>query len=143
MEATFEYGYWALFLAAFLAATILPFSSDVMVGGMALAGFDPTLILLSAGTGNILGGITTYGLGRLGNPDWLKKLFRVTEEKLRRYEERIRKYGSWMALLSWVPFAGDIIVLALGFFRVPFWPVFWLMSIGKMGRYAVIIWLLH
>ena len=62
-----NYGYWGLFLGALLAGSILPFSSEILLSGLLLAGANPVLCLVSATAGNTLGGMTCFWLGKLGN----------------------------------------------------------------------------
>jgi len=140
MEQYFEFGFAALFLISFLAATILPFSSEGFLLLMLLVPFDPIICLVVASLGNWLGGLTNYFLGLLGKTEILHKWFRVSQERIVRLELNIRKYGAWSALLCWLPFIGDPIAIALGFFRVKFIPVAVLMFVGKAGRYAFIVW---
>lgn len=134
----FEAGYTGLFVVSFLSATILPLSSEGILLLMLGLGYNPLICLIIASSGNILGGSTNYLLGRLGNPLWLKK-FGMTEARLLKFETQIQKYGFWTAFLSWVPFIGDPLIVALGFFRTSFVPVFICMSLGKIVRYLVLI----
>jgi membrane protein YqaA with SNARE-associated domain len=131
-------GYFGLFLAAFLSATILPMSSEGILLLMLTQNFDPWMCLLIATVGNSLGGLTNYGIGMLGDPNWFKR-FGVNEGKLLRFEKKIQRYGYWLAFLSWIPFIGDPLTIALGFFRVPFKKVLTLMILGKFIRYFVLI----
>ena len=66
MESLLEYGYIGLFVGSFLAATIFPFSSDVLLVGMLLAGGDPYITVVVATMGNWIGGLTSYWIGWLG-----------------------------------------------------------------------------
>lgn len=136
-----EYGYLGLFVVCFLSATILPLSSEgVLILFLALK-FDPINCLIIASVANTLGGTTNYAIGRIGKPASLKILFKRPE----RYEKlnyRVQKYSSSLALLSWVPIIGDPLVIALGFFRVPFIPVLLLMTFAKTTRYSIIIFLM-
>lgn len=134
-----EWGYFGLFVGAFLAATILPFSSEVILAALLLNGFNPFLCLLLAGFGNTLGGLTNYGIGKLGNPRWLLK-FGMSYEKLDNYQSTTFKYGHWLAFFSWVPIVGDPLSIALGYFRVKFYPFLILMTLGKFIRYGFIIY---
>lgn len=134
----FELGYWGLFLIAFFAATILPLSSEGVLVALLIANYDPFICLIVASFGNILGGLTNYYIGRLGNPKWLLKLGMSTE-RLNTFEQRVSRHGHWLALLSWVPILGDPLTVALGYFRVRFIPFLCLMTLGKIGRYALII----
>lgn len=133
----FSIGFTGLFLITFLSATILPFSSELFLLLMLSKGFEPSTCLIIATTGNSLGGITNYGIGRLGNLKWLKRTG-VSEDKLETYCFTIQKYGSWLAFLSWIPIIGDPLVIALGYFRVSFIRVFILLIAGKFLRYLAI-----
>jgi len=104
---------------------------------MLAMGFDPWLCLLFASVGNILGGVSNYWLGRLGNPAWIQKLG-VSEKKLLSFENRIRRFGDWLAFLSWVPIIGDPLTVALGFFRANWWRVLLWMSLSKTFRYLIL-----
>jgi len=137
----FSVGYVGLFFASFLSATILPLSSEGILLLMLTQGYDPTLCLIVATIGNSLGGLTNYALGLLGNLNWLKRIG-ISHMKIRSFEHRIQTYGYWLAFFSWVPFVGDPLSVALGYFRVSFWRFFGLMVLGKAVRYAVLIWML-
>jgi membrane protein YqaA with SNARE-associated domain len=138
-----DLGYWGLFIGSFLAATIVPFSADVLLIGMLVAGGSPWIVIAVATAGNFLGGLTSYGIGRIGKWEWIEKLG-VKPETLEKQKARIDKYGSWAALLSWVPIIGDVIAVALGFYRTRFIPSATFMFIGKAGRFVAwyYIWLL-
>lgn len=131
-------GYLGLFLAAFLSATIIPFTSEGILLLLLSQDYDPWLCLVLATIGNSLGGITNYFIGLLGNPLWLKR-FGVNEKKLFGFEKRVQKHAYWLAFFSWVPFIGDPLTIALGFFRVPFWKVTFLIVLGKFLRYLVLV----
>lgn len=134
----FEIGYLGLFLSAFLAATILPVASEIILAGMLKLGYDPMLCLLIATTGNTLGAIFNYFLGYIGNPVWLQK-FGFSMEKIDHWQQRVLRYGIWLALLSWLPIIGDLIGVVLGFFRAPKLLSFTFFGIGKFLRYGVVI----
>ncbi len=97
---------------------------------------------LVASLGNWLGGLSSYGLGRLGDLERIAKLLRADPVKAEAWRTRIEQYGSWAALLCWAPVIGDPIAIALGLGRARFWPVALLMLIGKAARYAVLLGLL-
>ena len=130
-------GLVGLFVGCFLAATILPFSSDALYIAVLLATKDPLGCLVFGTLGNFLGGATTYFLGRLAKWEWLEKTFKVKEESLLKQRKMIDKYGLWVALFSWVPVAGDILAIALGFYKTPAVPTLALLLAGKFARFAV------
>ena len=135
-----EWGYLGMFLAGLLAGTVVPFSSEVVLVGLYVIGFKALPLLVIASIGNWIGGMTTYWVGMQGRTDWLEKYFRVSKEKIFNFKKRLDKWGSYWAFLSWVPVLGNVITAALGFFRVPILPVSIYMMIGKVVRYAVLLY---
>jgi membrane protein YqaA with SNARE-associated domain len=131
--------YLSLFTSCFLSATLIPFASELGLAMVLAQGCDPIISVVVATLGNSLGGLTNYLLGRLGNPNWLKKS-KLNPDKLQKYSRYISQYGSLCALLSWVPIIGDPLLLVLGYLRVSIIPVSVFMVIGKLLRYCVIAW---
>jgi membrane protein YqaA with SNARE-associated domain len=131
----------ALFLGALLAATIVPFSSEVMLLAAISAGEVPLIWLIAAAaTGNIAGALINWSLGRyllhwVGHP-W----FPFNQEQLGKASERFNRYGVWTLLFSFLPIVGDPLTFAAGMLRVGFWPFLILVSIGKTARYAFLGW---
>ena len=138
-----ELGYLGLFIAGFLAATILPFSSESLLAVALLNGFDPILCLIIITSGNWLGSITTYGIGYLGNIDWIEKYLKISREKIEKTRSYLVKYGTLLALFSWVPIVGDLFTLSLGYFKINFTLVAIFMLIGKFFRYLLIVFLFN
>jgi membrane protein YqaA with SNARE-associated domain len=134
---SFEYGYLGLFLASFLAATILPVASELFLTTMLYLGYEPWTCVAVATIGNTMGAWLNYGIGYLGNPKWLLKVG-AKPEAINRWQQKIQRYGSAMALLCWLPVIGDIIGIALGFFKAPWLPTFVLMGVGKLLRYLLV-----
>ena len=139
MEYFLTWGYLGLFLGSFLAATILPFTSEILVGGMLLVGASPFYVLITATMGNWLGSVSTFGIGWLGKLEWIEKWFKVSREKIEKQQEKITKYGSLLALFVWLPVIGDVFALALGFYKVNFIRCSIFMLIGKFLRYFIYI----
>lgn len=137
MEFLQEFGYMGLFAGTFLAATVIPFSSEFLFIGMLVAGGDPLLCFVLATVGNWLGGLTSYGLGYMGKWEWLEKWFGISREKLERQKRRIDKYGAWLALLSWAPFVGDVFSIGLGFYRLDPVRCSLFMLLGKAARFGL------
>jgi len=130
-----ELGYIGLFIASFLAATVVPFSSEIIFSAMVFGGLDPWTCVWVATLGNWLGGLTSYYVGLLGKVEWIEKYFHIKKEKIETFTVRIQKYGDWIAFFSFVPFIGDVIAVATGFFRCKWWKVAVSMLIGKFVRY--------
>ncbi|MBT6745054.1 MAG: DedA family protein [Flavobacteriales bacterium] len=135
-----ELGYFGLFIATFLAATIVPFSSEIVLAGMLAAGFDGFGVLAVATVGNTIGGMSSFYLGYLGKWRWIESKLRVPKEKVFRFKSWIDKYGSLTAFFCWLPFIGDVIAIALGVFRAKVALVLALMFLGKLMRYLLIVW---
>ena len=130
-------GYLGLFLGGFLSSTILPMNSEGVLLILLAQDFEPWTCLIVATIGNSLGGLTNYWIGSLGKLKWLSRLG-MSEKRLSELEAKIKKYGYWLAFFSWVPFIGDPMTIALGYFRVSFWRVTALVVLGKFLRYAAL-----
>lgn len=131
------WGLWGLFIGTFLAATVVPFSSDVLYITVLHMTSSPWACLAVGSLGNWLGSLTTFGLGWLGRWGWIEKWFKVDRTRLERQKVLIDKYGVWLALLSWVPFIGDVFAIALGFYRTNPWLTALLLLTGKTLRFLV------
>lgn len=134
-----DWGYWGMFLSAFLAGTILPFSSEAVLLACVGLGLDPVWSTLTTTAGNALGGVTCYWIGHLGKMEWIEKYFKVNQKQLDKAARFIHGKGAWMALFSFLPVIGDAILIALGLMRANVWIVSISMTIGKLGRYAVLV----
>ena len=88
----FEIGYLGLLITSFLAATFLPITSEVFLVSMLVLGYDPWITLFYATIGNAGGGWFNFVIGRLGNPDWLKRL-KVPKNKILRWKDKVQRYG--------------------------------------------------
>lgn len=77
-----DWGYWGMFISAFLAGTILPFSSEAVLLACIGLGLDPIASTLSTTAGNALGGLTCYGIGHLGKWNGLKNISKLTKNNL-------------------------------------------------------------
>ncbi|MCC7503450.1 MAG: DedA family protein [Flavobacteriales bacterium] len=138
-----EWGLLGLFLASFLAATILPFSSEAVLAAMTVGAWSGPSLFVVASIGNTLGGLTNYAIGRWIPESLVFKRLGIDASKAERWRSLVRRHGAWAAVLCWLPVIGDAIALALGLFRAPFVPSAVLMFIGKAARYAVVIWLVQ
>ncbi|MCC7454793.1 MAG: DedA family protein, partial [Crocinitomix sp.] len=102
-----DWGYLGLFIGTFVSSTLIPFPSEALVIGFYELNNHFWAILLVATVGNFLGGLTNYYIGFKSNSERLKKRFKLNEEKILGWEKRLSRYGSFLGLLSWVPFVGD------------------------------------
>ena len=137
MEALGAYG--GLFMAAFLAATIIPAQSEAaLVGLLALKTYPAVSLIAVASVGNVLGAVVNWWLGRGIENFKDRKWFPVKPRALAKAQHWYSKYGRWSLLLSWVPIIGDPITVAAGVMREKFLPFLLLVSIAKIGRYLLI-----
>lgn len=131
--------YGGLFLAAFLAATILPMQSEAALVGALLAGGQPAwALVLCAGLGNVLGSIVNWFLGRGIERFRHRRWFPVKAGALDRAEAWYRRWGKWSLLLSWAPVVGDPLTVVAGLLREPLATFVALVTIAKFGRYLVL-----
>ena len=130
-------GLLGLFIGTFLAATILPFSSDALYIAVLAATKDPIGCLAVGTVGNWLGSVVTYWIGWIGRWEWIEKWFKVKRETLEKQKIKIDKYGVRLALLAWVPFIGDVIAIALGFYKTRPAATMVLLLIGKFARFLL------
>ena len=138
LDGLAEYGYWGLLIASFLAATVLPFSSEVVFAALVASGLDIWQCVLYATIGNAAGGATCYYLGRLGNVEWLEKWLKIKPEKLEKTMRWLHGKGAVMGFFSFLPVVGDAMLVALGFMRANAPVVMITMTIGKLLRYLLI-----
>ena len=141
MTEWIEYGYWGLFLVSFLAATILPFSSEAILSLCVYSGFDISLSLLIASLGNWLGGLTNYLLGYIGKLERIEKWLKIKPDKALKTKNYLRNKGNVMAFFAFLPIVGDLIPLGLGLLRTNVYWMAFFMAIGKFSRYIFLAWL--
>lgn len=79
-------GLLGLFIGTFLAATILPFSSDALYIAVLAATKDPIGCLAVGTVGNWLGSVVTYWIGWIGRWEWIEKWFKVKRETLEKQD---------------------------------------------------------
>jgi membrane protein YqaA with SNARE-associated domain len=129
---------FGLFLAAFLAATPIPFQSEVVfLALLANKSAAVPFLILIASVGNVLGSCVTYAVGRGIGGQRSARWFPVRPEQLARAEVWFQKWGLWALLLSWAP-GGDLIVALSGVMRVSIWRFLVLVSLAKTLRYGVV-----
>ena len=128
-----------MFVAAFLAGSVLPFSSETVLVACIGLGLDAVSATLWATAGNVLGGLTCYWMGHLGKLDWIEHYFKVKHEQIEKASRFVRGRGSWIAFFGFVPLMGSAILIVLGLMRSRAWSVALFMAIGKFLRYAVLV----
>ena len=138
MEQLAELGYLGLFLSAFLAATILPLSSEVVLSALLLNGFNQTTLITVATLGNVLGSLTNYALGYWGSTLLVRKVLKISEAEFVRAEQRFQTYGLFSLLFAWVPVIGDPLTVVAGVLRISLPWFLLLVTAGKLARYIAV-----
>ena len=125
-----------LFTSAFAASTILPMSSEVVLGTLARSGSSEVWLLLAVATaGTTLGAVVNWGIGRYAST-WRTRLHSLEEAKFERACRWFNRWGIWCLLLSWLPVVGDPLTLVAGALRTAFVPFVLLVLLGKAALYA-------
>jgi membrane protein YqaA with SNARE-associated domain len=132
----------SLFVAAFLSSTLLPGGSELGLAWLAAArAYSPVTLLAVAGLGNTLGGMTSWGVGRLIAVKYPAR--ESVQPSHRQALQRIERWGSPVLLLSWLPVIGDPLCVAAGWLRIHWLTSLLFIGLGKTLRYAVIVFLLN
>lgn len=132
--------YFAVFTSAFLAATLLPAASELVLAGASSGDGANVLLLLGlASVGNTLGSLVNWGLGRFVWHWREHRWFPIGATALDRASGWFQRFGIWSLLFAWVPVIGDPLALVAGVLRVRFVPFILLVAIGKTARYVVVL----
>ena len=138
MEYFTELGYVGLFFASFLAATILPLSSEVVLGFLLLNHFNPVILVSVATFGNVLGALVNYAIGFWGSIFFIRKVLKISEDEFVKAKQRFQKYGVFSLLFAWVPVIGDPLTVVAGVLKINILIFFILVTSGKLIRYVII-----
>lgn len=140
-----EVGLGAVFVIAFVSATLLPMGSEPAVFG--LVKLQPDMFwpaVLVASLGNTLGGALTWWMGdgarraaghlrhRHEAPDAPSAPHSRADQRAMQW---LQRFGPKACLLSWLPVVGDPLCAVAGWLRLPFWPCVAYMAVGKFARY--------
>ena len=135
--------YLSLLVISFLAATILPFSSELTLAGLVTtSNYDNLLLLIVASLGNVLGSVVNWILGFYSRNLSTKRWFPFKDKQIEKSSKWFNRFGRWSLLFAWVPIIGDPLTLVAGLLRVKFVEFLILVTIGKVSRYLVIFYLL-
>jgi len=132
--------YAGLFAASFLAATVFPFQSELVLVGLLLSGDYSWPVLLAVATvGNVLGAVVNWALGRFFIHFRDRRWFPVKPETYAKVERWYQRYGVWSLLFAWLPIGGDPLTVVAGALRTNLVLFVVLVTVGKFGRYAVLV----
>ena len=129
----------ALFLSAFIAATILPAASEVVL--WTIIANNPAMLwpaIAVAAAGNTLGAVVNWLLGRFLSHFSGRKWYPLTQARQQQASRWFQRFGLWSLLFAWLPVVGDSLTVVAGVLRVRF-PIFLLLvAVGKTGRYVIV-----
>jgi len=138
MESFAEFGYLGLFGASFLAATVLPLSSEMVLTYLLVHNFHPVTLITVATTGNVLGSFANYGIGLWGSIFLIQTVLRISAEDFSRAKQRFHKYGVFSLLFAWVPVIGDPLTVVAGALKINIVIFLILVTAGKLIRYIMV-----
>lgn len=136
-------GYGGMGIAAFIAGSFFPFSSETLLAGLLLAGLRPWPLFVSATIGNVLGSMFNYWVGSLGKIEWIEKYLHVKREKVEKTQRWLQGRGAWMGFFCFLPVLGSALAVTLGYMRANLSLSFLSIMLGKAIRYGILIMVLN
>ena len=134
-----DYGYWGMFVSAFLAGSFLPFSSEAVLLGLMAAGLPPIPLVIYGTIGNVLGSMFNYWVGRMGKMEWIERYLHVKRESVEKTQRFMSTRGTWMGFFAFVPFVGSAITVVLGLTRANIFLSIFYITLGKILRYIILL----
>ena len=135
-----DYGYTGMLVAAFLAGSFLPFSSEAVMVALQAAGLDAWGLIIYGTIGNVLGGMVNYGIGRMGRTEWIERYLHVKQKDLDKAMRFMAGHGAWMGFFAFLPLLGSAITIALGLMRSNIPISLASITIGKFLRYVLLVY---
>ena len=135
-----NYGYFGMLVAAFIAGSFFPFSSEAIMLGLHAAGLDPTMLIVYGTIGNVLGSLFNYWVGRMGKTEWIEKYLHVKKKDLDKARRFMAGKGAWSGLFTFLPILGSAIAILLGLMRANFPIVVVSITISKLFRYVLLVY---
>ena len=124
-----HYGYWGMLLAAFLAGSFFPFSSEAVMLGLLAAGLHPIPLVIYGTIGNV----------RMGRLEWIERYLHVKRRDLEKAQRFMAGHGAWTGFFAFLPIIGSAITIALGLMRANFFISLLSITIGKVLRYVILM----
>ena len=135
-----SYGDWGLLVAAFLAGSFIPFPSEAVLLAFQALGLDPFRLVIFATIGNTIGGLTNYGIGRMGKMEWIERWLHITPQNMEKAKRIMGGWGAWAGMLAVLPFVGAPVTIVLGLMRANFFISALSMTISKCLRYVLLVY---
>lgn len=134
-----QYGYWGMLVAAFMAGSFFPFSSEAVMVAFQAAGLDPWTLIVYGTIGNVLGSMFNYYVGRLGRLDWVERYLHIKKDSLDKAKRFMAGRGAWMGFFAFLPVIGSAITILLGFMRANIAVSLFSITLGKFLRYVLLV----
>lgn len=135
-----QYGCVGMFFAAFLAGSVFPFSSEVVMAALQKAGVDPVQLVIWGTLGNVGGSMFNFWVGHLGRMEWIEKYLHVKRQKVEQAQRFAERYGAWLGFFAFLPLLGSAITVALGFMRANPYVSIFAIFLGKLIRYVILVY---
>lgn len=128
---------FSLFASSLISSTLLPGGSEIYLLWLIENSDESVALLIAvAATGNILGSMLTYVMGR-----WVSTRYPIrplADSKKARVRRWLDRYGASVLLLAWLPILGDPLCFVAGWLRLSLlWSAVFI-SVGKVARYIAI-----
>lgn len=133
-------GYWGMLVAAFLAGSFFPFSSEAVMLALLAAKLDAWQLIVFGTIGNVLGSVVNYGVGHMGKLEWIERYLHVSKESLERAKRFMGGHGAWMGFFAFLPILGSAITIVLGLMRANIPVTFLSITAGKFLRYVLLVY---
>lgn len=142
MQFFLDYGFWGLGVSAFLSATLLPLSSELVLTALILANESPIQLVIIATVANVLGSTVNYFMGRWGADSLLHRWFTLSPSQITSSKDRFKRYGTWSLLFAWLPIIGDPLTFLAGVLNLRLRTFLVLVTLGKLARYILLTYLI-
>ena len=138
-----SYGFWGMFIAAFVAGSVFQWSSEAIMLGLMAAGLDPVGLVVYGSAGNVLGSMFNYWVGHLGRLDWIERYLHVKKENLDKAHRFMGGHGAWIGFFAFLPIIGSAITILLGLMRANLFITVLSITLGKVIRYSLLVYGAH
>ena len=135
-----EWGYWGMWISAFMAGSFLPFSSEAIMVAFQAMGLKPVPLIIYGTIGNVAGSMFNYAVGRMGRIDWIERYLHVSKKNMEKAEYFMKGRGAWMGFFAFLPFLGEGITAVLGLMRANLMITIISTTIGKAIRYILLVY---
>lgn len=128
-----------MLVAAFLAGSFFPFSSEAVMLGLFAAGLKAEPLIIYGTIGNVLGSLFNYSVGRMGRMEWIERYLHVKQVSLDKAKRFMAGHGAWIGFFAFLPIIGSAITICLGLMRANIAISTVSITIGKLLRYVILM----